>query len=76
LKIDKTIAPYIQNVRYYYGFIDEEEIEGQVTMNFITGDLEYFGRWLIMFADAVEVIAPARLEEILCAYVRSIKKRY
>lgn len=76
LSFDKTVAPIIHTIKYYYGFIDEEEIDGKVKMNFITGDLPYFGRWLIMFADAVEVIAPKKLEELLREYVRSIKKRY
>jgi predicted DNA-binding transcriptional regulator YafY len=76
LRFDLSITPIIKTIKYYYGFIDEEEIDGQTEMNFITSDLHYFGRWLIMYADAVEVVAPDKLKNILLEYVASIKTRY
>jgi len=75
LKFDKAVAPIIQTVKYYYGFIDEEEIDGQVEMNFITGDLQYFGRWLMMYADAVEVVTPDKLKTILNDFITALKKK-
>jgi predicted DNA-binding transcriptional regulator YafY len=75
LKFDKAVMPIIQTIKYYYGFVYEKEIDGQMHLHFVTESLESFGRWLIMFADVVAVIDPPKLEDILCDYIRSIRKR-
>jgi predicted DNA-binding transcriptional regulator YafY len=76
LRFESCVMPIIKTIKYYYGFIDEEEVDGRTDMNFITSDLQYFSRWLIMYADAVEIISPQKLKDILGEYVRAIKKRF
>ena len=76
LRFDPSVAPILKTAKYYYGFIDEEEINGKVEMNFMTSDLHYFARWLIMYADGLEIISPEGLKEILQGYVKAIRKRF
>jgi predicted DNA-binding transcriptional regulator YafY len=76
LRFDPCVMSVIKTIKYYYGFIDEEEVDGHIDMNFITSDLHYFARWLIMYADAVEIVSPLKLKEILGEFVRGIKKRF
>jgi predicted DNA-binding transcriptional regulator YafY len=75
LKFDKKVTPIVNTVKYYYGFIDEEEINGQLEMTFITSDLQYFARWLIMYADAVEIVSPEALQSIFKELITSIIQR-
>jgi predicted DNA-binding transcriptional regulator YafY len=65
LYVEKDTAALLQNIKYYYGFVREENADGCTKMSFLTSDLNYFGRWLLMFADRVEVAKPASLKTLL-----------
>jgi len=76
LRIDKKAGSIFQNIKYYYGFVGQEEKNGKIELDFITGDLFYFGRWLLMYADTIEVIEPAELKHIMRDLIFSIKNRF
>lgn len=76
LCIDKKASPVFQNIKYYYGFVSQEDKENCIEMDFLTGDLNYFGRWLLMYADVVEVLKPVELKNIMNSLVSAIKKRF
>jgi predicted DNA-binding transcriptional regulator YafY len=76
LLFDKKMAEILHSVKYYYGFVGEEDKGDKVQMEFISNDLEYFSRWLLMYADAVEVIAPLELKKRMHDLVNTIKNRF
>jgi predicted DNA-binding transcriptional regulator YafY len=76
LRFPKSLSLLIQTTRYYYGYIGEEEINDKVEMNFIANDLDYFCRWLLMYADVVEIIQNDKLREMFMEHVSDIKKRF
>jgi predicted DNA-binding transcriptional regulator YafY len=76
LRFDKPIIPIINNIKYYYGYIGEEEVNGQTEMDFMINDLNYFGRWLLTFADSVDIIAPDKLKELMHKLVAAINKKF
>jgi predicted DNA-binding transcriptional regulator YafY len=76
LRINKKDESIFHSIKYYYGFISQEEKDGWIEMDFITGDLQYFGRWLLMVADAVEVLQPVELKLIMQHLIISIKNRF
>jgi predicted DNA-binding transcriptional regulator YafY len=65
LRFDHPVAVFIQNIKYYFGFVSEEQVDGKTEMDFLVNDFQYFGRWLLMFADGVEVVRPKALKSIL-----------
>lgn len=75
LRFPKAQSALIQTTRYYYGYIGEEEIDGMVELNFISNDTEYFCRWLLMFADVVEIAGNDKIRQKFDDYVSTIKKR-
>ncbi|MBN1413718.1 MAG: YafY family transcriptional regulator [Bacteroidales bacterium] len=75
LRFDKSTAAVLQNIKYYYGFVSEEKIGDQTEMDFLVNDLNYFGRWLLMFADGMEVISPIELKNILKDLIRKIRMK-
>jgi predicted DNA-binding transcriptional regulator YafY len=76
LQIDKKAGPVFQNIKYYYGFVGQEDKGDKIEMDFISGDLNYFGRWLLMYADVVDVLEPVELKVILHDLIASIKNRF
>lgn len=76
LRFDKSAALQIQTIKYYYGFIDEEVNGSTVDMTFITNDLKYMARWLLMYADAVDIVSPDELRNLMREHISSIKNRF
>jgi predicted DNA-binding transcriptional regulator YafY len=63
--IDKRVAKYMQEQKYLNGYVSEEDLGETVSMKFLTADLDYFGRWLLMYTDHVRVASPAELKVIM-----------
>ncbi len=76
LRFPKSHAHLIQTTRYYYGYMGEEVHGDLVELNFISNDLEYFCRWLLMYADVVEVIQNEKLQALFMEHILAIKKRF
>lgn len=66
LLVDKKIMPYIVNSKKYYGLTKEEEVENRILLSFESNWLEDgFTRWIISFADCLEVVKPDDLKAYL-----------
>lgn len=66
IRIDKSVAKYVQERRHYYGFISEEIKDNYVDMTFLTPYLhDGLARWIIMFGDYVEIIEPQSLKDCI-----------
>jgi predicted DNA-binding transcriptional regulator YafY len=63
IRVDKKIAPYLQNQKYYYGFVSETQHGNQIEMTFHTLFIEGFARWLLMFADQAEIVEPLYMKD-------------
>ena len=65
VQIDKRIAKYMQEQKYLNGYVSEEDMGATVSMKFLTADLGYFGRWLLMYTDHVRIVSPNDLKIIM-----------
>jgi len=72
--VDKTIAQFLNEQKYYNGFVDEQEIGDSVQMTFLTSSPNYFLRWYLMFADKAEIVSPESLKIMLKEKILEIKK--
>ncbi|MDB5024005.1 MAG: YafY family transcriptional regulator [Mucilaginibacter sp.] len=63
IRVEKKVLPYINEQKYYNGYVSEQEIDGMIEITFLTEFLEGFVRWLMMYGDMAEVITPANLRE-------------
>jgi len=63
IRVEKRTLPYLNEQKYYNGFISEREVDGMVEMNFLTEFLEGFVRWLMMYGDTAEVVSPMSLKQ-------------
>jgi predicted DNA-binding transcriptional regulator YafY len=73
---DRKEAHYVQNSRHYFGFVSEEDVDGQVRMNFLTADLNLMGRWLLSYGRGVEIESPEELKRTIQRFVEELQEHY
>lgn len=66
----KETTRYIQDQKYFYGFVREEEAGDCMRMHFVTGSLRGFARWLLMFTDSVSIESPKALAETTSEFAK------
>jgi len=76
IRVDKKIALYMQERRHYYGFVSEVVTGDNVEMTFLSRSLEEgLARYLLMFADCVDILEPQALQDKLVNLLeKSLKK--
>ncbi|HEY4788394.1 MAG TPA: YafY family protein [Bacteroidales bacterium] len=72
IRFEKLTAIQLQSVKYFYGFVDEIETDQYTEMTFFSNDFTYFARWLLMFADVVEIVSPPALKEMFDGMIETI----
>lgn len=73
---DNRVVKLIQEQKYLQGFVSEERLADSVKMKFLVGCLEYFGRWLLTYTDAVTVESPAALRVTMKGLAEKIYFQY
>jgi predicted DNA-binding transcriptional regulator YafY len=63
IRVEKHVGPYLNEQKYYNGFVSEREVDGMVEMTFLTEFIEGFVRWLMMYGDMAEIISPGSLKQ-------------
>lgn len=72
LRFEKDVVKYMREQKYYYGFVREEEEADCIRMHFLTGSLPGFGRWLLMYTNAVRVESPASLVTLMQQFAEEL----
>ncbi|MEZ0609460.1 helix-turn-helix transcriptional regulator [Fibrella sp. WM1] len=67
---DEAMALHAQVQRYHHGYVDEEMLDGQVRMRFLTMSTEGLCRWLLMFGNGIRLESPLELRAKLQAYAQ------
>jgi len=73
---DRKESRYVHNSRHYFGFVSEEELDGQTRMKFLTADLPMLARWLISYGRGVEIESPDALKQIIQTMVEELQEHY
>jgi len=72
IQVHKSVAMYLENQKYSYGFISASDVGECVEMTFLTAPLEGFVRWYLMFADQARIISPQTLYKQIKAQLGKI----
>ena len=73
---DKKIIKYLQEQKYMNGFVSEEELDTCFRMKFLTTNLSYFGRWLLIYTSGVRVESPIALKNIMRELSENLSAHY
>ncbi len=73
--VDKKIASYFGDQKYYNGFVSQRDVKGQMEMTFLTCSLEGFARWYMMFGDSADIVNPPELKQLIKKIAGSIAKK-
>lgn len=76
VRFDTKIIPFVGDYKYFYGFVEEKKREREVEMHFLTASYDQLARWLLGYGDAVEVVSPEPLKEIMIEHVKRLYAHY
>lgn len=76
VSFDLSVSKYLRNVKYYYGFVSEEELPDRVRMTFLVGNFKSFCRWLVMYGNAIELESPEKLRITMEELVDELTAHY
>jgi predicted DNA-binding transcriptional regulator YafY len=61
--VDKSAHGFLEQQKYYSGFVSEREMGENIEMTYLTSSLEGFARWYMMYGGQAEIITPDSLKE-------------
>lgn len=76
VSFDHSTSKYLKNVKYYYGFVSEEELPEKIRMTFLIGNFKSFCRWLVMYGNSVELESPEKLRVTMEELVDELTAHY
>jgi predicted DNA-binding transcriptional regulator YafY len=76
VRFTRKAVAFMGDQKYYFGLVEEKDVDGRVEMHFLTGSYEYMARWLLGYMEDAEVVSPNGLIEILEEYSRRLNDYY
>ncbi|MES2617811.1 MAG: YafY family protein [Bacteroidota bacterium] len=74
IDVPRDIMKYFGEQKYYNGFISEKEFTDHCEMIFLTGSLEGFSRWYMMFGDRGHILSPPELKVMVRTHLENLQK--
>jgi predicted DNA-binding transcriptional regulator YafY len=65
LLVNKEAIPYFGDQKYYNGYVSQKEAGDKIEMTFLSGSLNGFARWYMLFGDQADIVTPAELKGIV-----------
>lgn len=76
LRVDKRVYSYLTNHKYYLGFVGEKELEDCYEVEFMTTNLDYFARSILMYEDKASVVEPQEVRQLLKKMALNLSAHY
>jgi predicted DNA-binding transcriptional regulator YafY len=75
IDVEYDVVKYFGDQKYYNGFVKEEMVDDYIRMTFLTGSLQGFARWFMLFGDHAKIIEPAELNDLVISIAENILKK-
>lgn len=72
IQFNHNVVRYLQEQKYYYGFVQERSEEQYVEMTFLYNSLPCLTRWLLMLGNNATIVSPADLKEIIQKQIKEL----
>ena len=76
IRFDNNILRFLHEQKYYFGLVEEKQLSKQMEMTFFYPSLDSFARWLIMWEDKTQVIAPSGLKKLMKQLSKTVYEHY
>lgn len=76
VRFPTAFARRIGDQKFYYGLIEEQTVGECIEMTFLAPCLEWFGRWLLTWGAAPEIVTPMELLEKMQLLATELKEHY
>ncbi|MBW8685728.1 helix-turn-helix transcriptional regulator [Chitinophaga rhizophila] len=76
IRFPKAFGRRIGDQKFYYGLVEEQTVGECLEMTFLAPCLEWFGRWLLLWGAAPEIVTPVELTEKMQLLATEIKQHY
>lgn len=77
IRVSKSIAVFMQDRKFFFGFVSEIENDDYIEMTFLSMSIEEgLARWLIMFADHVDIVEPQLLKDSMAKHLNNILQKH
>jgi predicted DNA-binding transcriptional regulator YafY len=63
IKADSKMVRFLDEQKYYHGFVSEKCVKDQSELTFLTAYIEGFARWFMMFGDMADIVSPPELKD-------------
>ncbi|HPB05894.1 MAG TPA: hypothetical protein PKX60_06610, partial [Prolixibacteraceae bacterium] len=67
---------YLDDSKYWYGFVGQEDVGGHVRMQFANDELHGFAIWLLNTGSFAKVEKPVELTSILQSFIKQMVSNY
>lgn len=75
IRVERSRAIWLERQKYYYGFVSQREIAGQVEMTFLSDSPRNFAHWYLMFGECAEIVESEALKEQVRSMISAIAKK-
>ncbi len=75
ISVDRDVLKYFGEQKYYNGFVSQKEVNGKMEMTFVTGSLNGFAKFFLLFGEYADIISPASLKAIIQKNIDGITAR-
>jgi len=72
IRLEKSVAHYLDEEKHYHGFISQTPTGSEMEMSFLTPSLDGFARWYLRFGDCAKIVQPDTLREKVRTIVSNI----
>ena len=75
ISVDKAVIKYFGEQKYYNGFVSEKDKGEKVEMTFLTGSLNGFAKFFLLFGEHADILEPPALKPKILELMGGIKDR-
>ncbi|MBL0358705.1 MAG: YafY family transcriptional regulator [Chitinophagaceae bacterium] len=75
ISVDKSVLKYVGEQKYYNGFVSQKEVADKMEMTFVTGSLNGFAKFYLLFGEYANIISPASLKSLVKNNIAAISKK-
>ncbi len=76
IKVEQNLASWINETKYWYGYVSEKKVGDYIRMKFLNPDLHGFAKWILTMTNEIEIVSPAKLNDIYHNLVIKLFEKY